>query len=324
MKKSFKFGAALLLASLTSMAPANAADFPSRNVTLIVPYSAGGVTDTIARLVGQRLSKTWGQQVIVENKPGASGVIGIENLMKSAPDGYTLLFATNSEITVNPAVFKKLSYDPTKDLKAVVMMANMPIVWVVNKDVNINSISDLLVEAKKKPGKIAYSSVGNGSINHLAGEWFAHDAGVSLLHVPYTGGAPATTAVVSGEVPLGMVTLSSALPFIKSGEIKPIGTTTAERSKYVPNLPTFAESGLPGYDAMIWLGVFAPAGVSQEIVDKVRRDVEAAMKDPAIIENLSKSAFTPASLNGKAFEDRIKSDIEQFRTLAAKLNLKLN
>lgn len=320
-----KKGLGLVMATaLTLWASGANAAYPEKSVTIIVPYAAGGVTDTIARIVGQNLSETWGKQVIIENKPGAAGAIGVAAAVKARPDGYTLLFSTSSEITVNPAVYKKLSYDPLTQLRPIRKMASMPMAWVVNKNVPITSLEELVTKAKAEPGKITYSSVGNGSVNHLAGEMFAAATGIKLLHAAYNGGAPATTAVVSGEVMLGMVTYSSALPFLKTGEIRMLGVTTQKPPAADPGARTIGSSMIPGYDVATWLGVYAPVKIPQDIAESVGKAIDQALKDPKVTESLTRQGFTTLILKDEELRAQITKDIAQFKKVAADLNLYLD
>jgi tripartite-type tricarboxylate transporter receptor subunit TctC len=316
---------ALIVASALSLMATNVhAAFPEKPVTIIVPYAAGGVTDTIARIVGQKLSETWGKQVIIENKPGAAGAIGVAAAVKARPDGYTLLFSTSSEITVNPAVYRKLAYDPLTQLLPIRKMATMPMAWVVNKNVPVTSLEELVAKAKAEPGKVTYSSVGNGSVNHLAGEMFAAATGIKMLHAAYNGGAPATTAVVSGEVMLGMVTYSSALPFLKTGEIRMLGVTTQKPPAADPNARTIGSSMIPGYDVATWLGVYAPVKMPPDIADAVGKAIDQALKDEKVTESLTRQGFTTLILKDEELRAQIKKDISQFKKVAADLNLYLD
>lgn len=304
--------------------PTVASAYPDKPVRIIVPFPPGGVTDIAARVIGQKLSEQWKQQVIVENKPGAGGIIGVDTAVRSPADGYTLLMATNGEFTINPAVYAKLPYDPQKDVVPIIMATSTPLMWVANTNAPINSIPELIAAAKEKPGAIAYSTPGNGTMNHLTGEWFSLATGTKYLHVPYKGGAPAATAIASGEVPVGVVAISSGLPFIKSGKVKVLGLTTAKRSARAADWPTAAESGVKDFDAAIWVGLFAPAGTPQAILTQVENDVRQALKDPAVADRLAAVGAEPVGMPANELKERIKVDAARFMKIAKEAEIRLD
>lgn len=304
--------------------PAAASAYPDKPVRVIVPFPPGGVTDIAARVIGQKLSEQWKQQVIVENKPGAGGIIGVDQVVRSPADGYTLLMATNGEFTINPAVYAKLPYDPQKDVVPIIMATSTPLMWVANANAPINSIPELIAAAKDKPGTIAYSTPGNGTMNHLTGEWFSLATGTKFLHVPYKGGAPAATAIASGEVPVGVVAISSGLPFIKSGKVKVLGLTTAKRSARAADWPTAAESGVKDFDAAIWVGLFAPAGTPQAILTQVENDVRQALQDPAVVDRLAAVGAEPVGMPASELKERIKVDAARFMKIAKEAEIRLD
>jgi tripartite-type tricarboxylate transporter receptor subunit TctC len=315
---------ALIGLAVTLAAPTAAFSYPDKPVRIIVPFSPGGVTDIAARVIGQKLSEQWKQQVIVENRPGASGIIGVDQAVRSPADGYTLLMGTNGEFTINPAIYAKLPYDAQKDVVPIVMATSTPLMWVANAKTPINSIPELIAAAKAKPGELAYSSPGTGTMNHLTGEWFSLATGTKFLHVPYKGGAPAATAIASGEVPLGLVAISSGLPFVKSGKVKVLGLTTEKRSSRAPDWPTAAESGVKDFDAAIWVGLFAPAGTPPAIVTQVENDVRAALKDPSVVERLSTVGAEPVGMGSSELAERIKADAARFMKIAKEANIKVD
>jgi tripartite-type tricarboxylate transporter receptor subunit TctC len=320
MKRLFlTIGLAALL-----LGPATAFGYPDKPVRMIVPFPPGGVTDIAARVVGQKLSEQWKQQVIVENRPGAGGMIGVEQAVRSPADGYTLLMATNGEFTINPAVYAKVPYDPEKDVVPIIMATSTPLMWVANANTPINTIPELIAAAKARPGEIAYSTPGNGTMNHLTGEWFSLVTGTKFLHVPYKGGAPAATAIASGEVPVGVVAISSGLPFIKSGKVKVLGLTTAKRSARGADWPTAAESGVKDFDAAIWVGLFAPAGTPPAILAKVENDVREILKDPAVIDRLASVGAEPVGMPAQELKERIRVDAARFRKIAKEAAIRLD
>jgi tripartite-type tricarboxylate transporter receptor subunit TctC len=299
--------------------------YPDRPVRLIVPFAPGGVTDLAARIVGQHLTAKWGQQVVIENKPGAGGIIGVETAINATPDGYTLLMATSGEISIIPAIsVKQLRYDSQKDLIPIALVSETPFVWVVNVNSGITSLADLVARAKAKPGDLAYSSAGNGSSNHMATEQFTAAAGIKLLHVPYRGGNPASAAVTAGEVPIGTAALSSILPFVGSDKVKMLGVTSLKRSKLIPDVPTVTETGvLKDFEATIWAAMFAPKGTPPAIVAKVQADVIEVLKDPALIARFEAAGASAVGTPGDALSKRIASELEMFGKIAKDANIRL-
>ena len=314
----------LLLGCILASGVTTATAFPDRVVRLIVPFPPGGVTDTAARLIGQQLSAKWGQQVVIENRPGAGGVIGVEAAARSTPDGYTLLMATNGEITINAAISAKPKYDAQKDLIPISMATNTPFVWSTNINSGINSLAELVAASKAKPGELAYSSAGNGSSSHMATEQFAAAAGIKLLHVPYRGGAPAATALVSGDVPISAVSLSSLLPVVDTGKVKLLAITSEKRSSLVPNVPTVNETGvLKDFQTSIWTALFAPVGTPDAIVAKIEADLAEMMKDPAIISRLEKVGAEVASMSGTKLRAYIRQETDELKKIANEAGIRI-
>jgi tripartite-type tricarboxylate transporter receptor subunit TctC len=312
-----------LLAWLLSCSVAMA--YPDRPVRLVVPFAPGGVTDLAARIVGQHLTAKWGQQVVIENKPGAGGIIGVETAINSTPDGYTLLMATSGEISIIPAIStRQLRYDSQKDLIPIAMVSDAPFVWVANVNSGIGSLADVIARAKAKPGELAYSSAGNGSSNHMATEQLAAAAGIKLLHVPYRGGNPASAAVTSGEVPLGTTALTSILPFVGSDKVKMLAVTSLKRAKIIPDVPTVTETGvLKDFEASIWAAMFAPKGTPPAIVAKIQADVVEVLKDPALIARFETAGATAVGMPGDALSKRVASELDMFSKIAKEANIKL-
>lgn len=313
----------IVLACMIIVGPVLGQGYPTRPVRIIVPFAPGGVADVAARLTGQKLSDVWGQQVIIENRPGAAGIIGIESASKAAPDGYTLLMATNGEFAMNPHLYAKLPYRPIEDFVPISIVMDTPFILAANAAGSISSIRELIAAAKPKPGQVPYSSAGNGGIGHVIGEWFAAEAGIKLLHVPYKGGAPAAAAIVSGEVPVGMVAVSPALPFLKSGKIKVLGVTSAKRVAFAPDWPTVAESGVPGFNATIWAGVFAPAGTPRPVIDKISADIMRAMRSPDIQQRLAAIGGEAVGTTPEETLARIKQDSARFSKVIQQANIRL-
>ena len=302
-----------------------AADYPERPVHLIVPFAPGGVTDLAARVIGQQLSAKWGQQVVIENKPGAGGVIGVETAIRAAPDGYTILMATDGEIAIYPAIAAKPRFDSQKDLTPIARVTSTPMVWAANANAGITSLPDLVAAAKAKPGNLAYSSAGNGSSNHMATVRFAAAAGLTLLHVPYKGGAPASTAIAAGEVPVGMLALSSLLPFIDSGRIRPLAVASPRRANLLPNVPTVIETGvLPDFEASIWTGLFAPNEIPAPIAARIQADVLEALKDSSVVTRLGSAGAEAVGFPGAELRGLIETEIIHLSKTAKDAGIRLD
>jgi len=263
-----------------------AATYPAKPVRLVVPFPAGGTTDILARAVAQRLSEAWGRQVIVDNRPGAGGNIGSDLVAKAAPDGYTLLMGTVGTHAINPSLYKNMPYDHVKDFAPVILVAGVPNVLVVNPSLPVHSVTELIAYAKANPGKLNFASSGNGTSIHLSGELFKAMTGVEMTHVPYKGSAPALTDLIGGQVQLMFDNLPSSLPFIKAGKLRALAVTSGARAAALPDLPTLAESGLPGFEASSWFGVLAPAGTSRDIVAKLNGAIAGWLASPEAKEKL--------------------------------------
>ncbi|AMN41487.1 Bug family tripartite tricarboxylate transporter substrate binding protein [Rhodoplanes sp. Z2-YC6860] len=315
---------ALVLGLALISTAAAAQTFPDRVVRLVVPFAPGGVTDLAARVIGQQLSAKWGQQVLIENRPGAGGVIGVEAVIRSTPDGYTLLMATNGEITINAAVFSKPKYDAQKDLLPIAMATSTPFVWSANLSTGIASLAELVAAAKAKPGALSYSSAGLGSSSHMATEQFAAAAGIKLLHVPYRGGAPAATALMSGDVSVSAVSLSSLLPVIDSGKVKLLAITSDQRSSLASDVPTVSETGvLKDFRTAIWTGLFAPVGTPQSIVAKIETDMIEALKDPGLTERLEKAGAQVSSMPAAQLRSYIRQETDELKKIANESNIRV-
>src|SRR5262245_16598849 len=301
---------ALVLSAFAFAVPAQAQTYPTRPVRFIVPFPPGGVADVTARLMGQKLGEALGQQAVIENRPGASGTLGADAAAKAAPDGYTLLLTTGDFITT-PTLMPKMAFDPNRDLIPITMIATAPLLLGAHAGGTIASVKDLLAQAKAEPGKIAFSSPGNGTINHLAVEWLAIEASIKLLHVPYRGGVPAATGVAAGDVPIGALTPSSAQPFIEAGKIKPLALMTAQRPSFAPDWPTLAESGM-AVDAALWVGLFAPAGTPPAIVQRLDTEVARILQDATVRKRLNDLGTEASAISQGAFAERIRLDAARY------------
>lgn len=275
--------ATLSLIGLLSAAPALADNYPSKPVRVIVPSSAGGIIDVLPRAILQKVSESTGQQFVVDNRPGAAGIIGSEAAMRAAPDGYTLLVVATAH-AINAGLYPKLPYDTVRDFTPITMVARLPLYLVVHPSLGVNNVKELIAMAKAKPGQIFFASAGNGQGSHLGGEMFKSLAGINLGHVPYKGAGPALADVVAGQVPMLFNDPISAMPHIKSGKLKLLAVGTSKRSAAVPDTPTMIEAGVPGFDAYAWLGILAPAGLPKDIAAKLHAEITKAMNAPDVYE----------------------------------------
>lgn len=305
MKKSFA-----VLSVFCAMAGAvHAADpYPSRPIRMIVAYPPGGGTDQVGRVMAEQLTVTLGQNVVVDNRGGATGNIGTELAARALPDGYTLLMGNVAPNAVNVSLFKKLPFDPVKDFSPVSLVAITPNILVAHPSIPVKTIKELIAYAKAKPGTLNFPSAGVGSSSHLAGELLKSLAGISMVHVPFKGGGPALVAVIAGEVQIMFATMPAAMPHVKSGKVKPVAVTTAKRSKAMPELPTIAESGVKGYDASTWYGLLAPAGTPQAIITRLHGDTVKILAGPTR-QRLETQGFEPDGGSPAEFANYIKSEI---------------
>jgi tripartite-type tricarboxylate transporter receptor subunit TctC len=309
--------AAMLLAAL--VAGALAQDYPSRPVRLIVPFPPGGSNDVVGRLVAMQLSTQLGQQVFVDNRGGAGGVIGTEACATAAPDGYTLCIISIAH-AVNPALHK-LNYDPIKSFTPISIFATGPNVLAINPTLPVNSVKELVALAKQKPGELNYASAGVGSFQHLGGELFKITAGVDIVHVPYKGGGPAMQDVISGHVKIMFSSLIQTTPFIKSGQLKALGTGGAKRSSVLPDVPTISEAGVPGYVADNWWGLAAPAGLPEALVEKLFAASQAALKSPELLAAFEREGAAPVTMTTAEFGDYIKGEIAKWGRVVKEGNI---
>src|SRR5437764_10228516 len=255
----------------------HAAEYPTRPIKLVVPYAAGGPTDVLGRLVGEYLGRDLKQVVVVENKAGAQGAIGAEAVARSEPDGYTLFVTAASIIVLNPMLYRKLPYDPARDFRMLALVTDLPVVMEINPSVPAKTVTEFVAYAKQNPGKVNFGSAGTGGTIHLAGEMFKQMAGIDMTHVPYKGAGPALTDLLSGNIQVMFDTLSTALPPVKSGLLRPLGVSSGERSPDLPDVPTIAESGYPDYRVSVWYGIAVPAKVPDDISQKISASLDRAL-----------------------------------------------
>jgi tripartite-type tricarboxylate transporter receptor subunit TctC len=315
--------AALVTLTLGAFADlANAQSYPSRPIRFIVPFPAGGVADVTARLIGQRLGEALGQTIVIENRTGASGTLGVDAATKATPDGYTLLFTTGDFITT-PTLMPKVNFDPYKDLIPIVQVATAPLLLGAHAGGSIGSVKELIAQAKGNPNKIAYSSPGNGTINQLAVEWLGIEAKLKFLHVPYRGGAPAAVAVAAGDVPIGALTPSSAQSLLDAGKVKILALMTKDRPSFAPaSWPTLAEQGL-AVDAALWVALFAPTGTPQAIVDRLDQEVLRILKDDGVRKRLNALGTEASGISQKTFVARIRTDAARYLEIIKQTGVKV-
>ena len=298
-------------------------NFPTKPIRFIVGLAPGGAQDTTARAIAQTLSETWGRQIIVDNRTGAAGAIAVELTAKAAPDGYTICLI-GAGAALNAVVNPKLPYDLTQDLAAVSQASSLFYVLVHSPSVPVKSIKELIAYAKANPGKLNYGVPGTGSLLHFAVETFSHMTGAKLAHVPYKGGTAAIAALLAGEVQLGMVTLTAIRPLMASGRLRLLAITAKQRSPSVPELPTIAEAGVPGYEVDGWYGVVTGAKVSPAIIRKLNAGITAALKSPDVVQRLAADGSTPVGSSSEEFGAHIKSEIAKWRKLVKDARLVLN
>jgi tripartite-type tricarboxylate transporter receptor subunit TctC len=302
----YRFALGILLALVAALPSAQT--YPTKPIRLVVPFPPGGATDILARDVAQRLTDAWGQSVIVDNRPGAGGNIGSELVAKSPPDGYTLEMGTVGTHAINASLYAKMPYDNVKDFVPVILVAGVPNVLVVNPSVPVNSVAELIAYAKANPGKLNFASSGNGTSIHLSGELFKVMAGVQMTHVPYKGSAPALQDLLGGQVQLMFDNLPPSLPQIKAGKLRALAVTSSTRALALPDVPTLAESGLPGFEASSWFGVLAPAGTPPAIVTKLNTEIANWLSTPAAREKLTKQGANPAGGTPEDFAKHIAAE----------------
>src|SRR5882672_7373173 len=319
----FVHGAFALAAAVTlGVSPvALAQQYPAKPVRIVVPFAPGGGSDFIARFMAQRLTETLGSQVIVENKPGAGGVLGIEAGIKSAPDGYTLTLIASS-YTVNPAIYK-LSFDPLNDITPIIQMSQGPLLVVVRPALPVKTVRELIALAKSKPGQINFASSGQGSVIHLATELFDSMAGINMNHIPYKGTGPALTDTIGGQTDIFFSSTATAMPHVQAGKLRAIAVTTAKRIPVLPNVPTVAESGVPGYDVTLWHGLIGPKGMPRPVVERINGEVTKALVAKETAVQLQNDGVAPAGGTPEQFLAQIKKEIEVWRKVAADASVKV-
>jgi tripartite-type tricarboxylate transporter receptor subunit TctC len=311
------FATALLCAISASAQP-----YPSKTIRMIVPFPPGGGVDFIGRVVGQRLADRLGQQVVIDNRGGANGIVGLELLRTSPPDGYTIAAASQGPLSINPLIYSKLPYDSVRDFAAISNMVNFPLLLVTHPSLPVKNVRELIALAKKKPGELAYSSSGAGNSGHLAAELFDSMAKVRMIHVPYKGTGPAGMALLGGEVQLTYSSIPTVLQHVRAGRLRALGVSNAERVPSLSEFPTIAESGLPGYEAYAWGGMIAPANTPKDIIARLNREIVQIIKQKDVTDLLSKEGTVPTPSTAEEFGAYIKAEIEKWRPVVKQANIK--
>lgn len=312
------FGLGLLVGSL-----AVAQEFPERTVRIVVPYPPGGFNDTLARVVGERLSKTWNQPVVVENRPGGNTTLGNNIVAKSPPDGYTILI-TPLPFSALPGLYgPQLPYDALKDFSPLVLAGNTQNVLTVRNDLPVNNVGELLDYARKNPGKLNYGSTGSGSSNHLSMELLMRMTDTKMTHIPYKGSAPATMAILAGEIDVLFDNIPNSLPQLKAGKMKAIAVTGTQRSVLFPSVPTVAESGVPGYEVNVWFGMQLPGGTPSPLVERMNRDIVRVLKEPDIIKRFREQGVEVIASSPAAFSQLVQSEVVKWTQVIRDANIKV-
>lgn len=293
--------------ALITTGPSSAQDYPNRPIRMVTPIASGGMTDVVSRVIGAKLAERLGQPVVIENRPGGGGNIGAEAVVRSAPDGYTLLFAYPGPIVVSPSLTKSLSYDPERDLKAVSLLGTYPMVLAVNSSLPVKTVGELVEYARSKPGQLSYGSAGNASTSHLAMELLRRQAGIEMTHIPYKGAAPAMTDLMAGRIQLVFDSVQLVMPQHQAGKLRALAVSSRDRSPTV-DLPGMAEAGLQNVDVSGWFGIFVPAGTPQPIVDRLSRELASIVRDPALVKDLLGRGIAAVGSSPQELATRVKDE----------------
>jgi tripartite-type tricarboxylate transporter receptor subunit TctC len=305
-------------------APATAQQFPAKLVKFVVPQTPGGATDVFARKIGQMLSERWGQPVVIENRAGAGGVVGTDVVAKSPPDGYTLLVTYAGSQAINASLYPRIPFDTIKDFQTVATLAVTPFILIVHPKLPASNLAEFIALAKSRPGTLTYASSGNGSVNHLLGEMLMVDTGISILHVPYRGVAPAITDVMSGQVDAAFSSVPSVLQMILGGNVRALAVSSAQRVAIAPEIPTIAESGIPGFDVNPWWGILAPAGTDMAIVRKINSDVAGILRTREMIDFLAAQGAQPLITSPEEFLGILQADVVKWAKVVKDAGVTIN
>lgn len=313
-----------LLVGLFVALSAQAQGYPTKSVRIVVPFPAGGGLDFTTRVFAQRLGEAWGQTVVIENRPGASGMIGAESVVRSPKDGYTLLSASPAEVALNAALYPKMSYDPMRDLAPISLTALYANVLAVHASVPARSWKELVALGKATPGGIGFGSSGTGSTQHLTGEWLKRNAGVNLLHIPYKGAAPATADLIGGQIPMGILGAAPLIPHLKTGRLRALAVTTAARAGALPDVPTLAEVGVKGFESSQWFGLLAPAGTPREVIAKINADLQRVLGLSDVKERLAAQGGETFGSTPEAFAAFLRKEHDTYAKIIAGAGIKID
>jgi tripartite-type tricarboxylate transporter receptor subunit TctC len=314
------FGGILLIGALSAPGLAQAQEWPTKSVTLIVPFAPGGTTDIVGRIIAQQLSMRLGQTVVVENMGGAGGTLGATNASRAAPDGYTIFMATVAH-TMAPGIYKKLAYNFEQDFDPITVVATVPNILIINPSVPAKNVAEFIAYLKANPGKVSYGSAGIGSTEHMSAELFRSLSGTDIVHVPYRGGAPMLADLVAGNIQMSIETSGAATPLVQAGSVRALAVSPAKRSPLFPDLPTLAESGLQGYDVSTWYGFLVPKGTPEAIRNKLYTETAAILKDPAIVKKLSDFGAEPGGQPPEQFAAFIHAETDKWVDFAKKAGI---
>ncbi|MGA8612980.1 MAG: tripartite tricarboxylate transporter substrate binding protein [Xanthobacteraceae bacterium] len=307
--------------STLSALPSRAQDYPVRPIRILVPYAPGGIADIAARIIGGKITEAWGQQVVVENRPGGNGFIAMTDAVRSAADGYTLVMATGGDVAINPVLFKKVPYDVERDLAPITAVSDAPLVLAVNADTLYKTVADVIAAAKAKPNEINVCTPGYGSINQIVLEWMALNTGTKFVHVPYKGGAPAAQALMAGDIPVGILASSSVAPGVQAGKIRVLAVTMAKRSVLDPQWPTLQEEGVKDVNASNWTALLAPKATPQPIIEKLSAEVVKILALPDVKERFAAGGVATIPSSPAELDARIKRELVGYRTIVEKADI---
>jgi tripartite-type tricarboxylate transporter receptor subunit TctC len=302
--------------------PAQAQSYPTKPIHILVPYAPGGIADIASRIVGAKLTDGWGQQVVVENKPGGNGFIAMTAAAKAAGDGYTLAMATGGDVAINPALFKDMPYDVNRDLAPIGLVSDAPLVLAVNAAAPYKSVAEVIAAAKAQPGRISVATPGNGSINQIVLEWMALNTGTKFQHIPYQGGAPAAAALAGGDIPLAILASSSVAPHVKSGRVRVLAVTMAKRSRLNPDWPTLQQEGVKDIDASNWTALYAPKATPQPVIDKLNAEVVKILNMPDVKERFAGGGVDTIPSSAAELDARVKRELPEFRSIIDKASIR--
>jgi len=322
MTRRYWWRGAITMAAAGMAVAASAQGYPAKSIRFVITYPTGGGSDFTVRPIAQKLSERWGQPVVVESRPGGSAMIGTEFVVRSPADGYTLLLSASSEVSMNVVLFRKMPYDPVRDLQPVTLVGTTPPVLLAHPSLPAKSVKELVALARAKPGALSYASIGNGTPQHFAGELMKTTFRIDMVHVPYKGAAPALIDIIGGHVPIGLTAPTVAIPHVKAGRLRALAVTSAQRSGAIPDVPTVAESGAPGFDIVQWYAIWVAAKTPKDIVDKLHGELVSIIQSPDYRQRQLEAATDIVGSSAEVLSNRQKTDIEKYRKIAAAAGIK--